>query len=138
MCKNTTPPIDMVIVKEGFVSHCPQTARKSDEANAWLIRKPGASEMMCKGFLVSNGREIAAAAVPEGYVVTAEVKSPACGNSSNPEITTNAWEIRVPGPSEIVCKGFPLPRGYVMIGERSAAGCPTRSTTHNAWLIRAK
>ena len=138
MCKSTNPPIDMIIVKEGFVSHCPQSTRKSDEANAWFIRKPGPSETMCKAFVGLKEREIAAAPVPEGYVVIGEVKSPACGNSSNPEVTTNAWEIRVPGPSEIVCKGFPLPRGYVMMGERVASNCPARSGYYNAWLIRAK
>ena len=127
----------MVIVKEGFVSHCPKSTRANDQTNAWLIKKPGSSETMCKAFLVWKDREVAAAPVPEGYVVSGEVKSPACGNSSNPEVTTNAWEIRVPGPSEIVCMGFPLPRGYVMIGERSS---PMSHQGHrqNAWLIRAK
>lgn len=85
-----------------------------------------------------NGREVAGAPVPEGYVVLGEIKSPACANSSNPEITTNAWEIRVRGPSETVCKGFPLPHGYVMIGERFVPSCPPRATDLNAWLIRAK
>jgi hypothetical protein len=93
---------------------------------------------MCKAFMVWKDREIAAAPLPEGYVVIGEVKSPACANSANAEVTTNAWEIRVPGPSEIVCKGFPLPRGYVMIGERFLAKCPKRATDTNAWLIRAK
>ena len=128
----------MIIVKEGFVSHCPKSTRANDETNAWFIKKPGSSETMCKAFLVWKDREVAAAPLPEGYVVSGEVKSPACGNSSNPEITTNAWEIRLPGPSEIVCKGFPLPRGYVMIGERFLAKCPIRATDTNAWLIRAK
>ena len=138
MCKSTNPPINMIIVKEGFVSHCPKSTRARDETNAWFIKKPGSSETMCKAFLVWKDREVAAAALPEGYVVSGEVKSPACGNSSNPEITTNGWEIRLPGPSEIVCMGFPLPRGYVMIGERFLAKCPIRATDTNAWLIRAK
>jgi hypothetical protein len=138
MCKSPNPPIDMVIVKEGFVSHCPKSTRANDETNAWLIKKPGPSEKLCKGFLVLKDREIAVAPLPEGYVVIGEVKSPGCANSSNPEVTTNAWEIRIPGPSETVCKGFPLPRGYVMIGERSVANCPARQTENNAWLIRAK
>ena len=138
ICKSTNPPINMIIVKEGFVSHCPKSTRANDETNAWFIKKPGSSETMCKAFLVWKDREVAAAPLPEGYVVSGEVKSPACGNSSNPEITTNAWEIRLPGPSEIVCKGFPLPRGYVMIGERFLAKCPIRATDTNAWLIRAK
>jgi len=138
ICKSTDPPINMIIVREGFVSHCPKSTRANDETNAWFIKKPGGSETMCKAFLAWKDREVAAAPLPEGYVVSGEVKSPACGNSSNPEVTTNAWEIRLPGPSEIVCMGFPLPRGYVMIGERFLAKCPIRATDTNAWLIRAK
>ncbi|HEU4766163.1 MAG TPA: hypothetical protein VFS77_02285, partial [Pyrinomonadaceae bacterium] len=88
--------------------------------------------------LMWQGREVAAAPVPEGYVVISEVKSPSCANSSNPDNATNAWEIRLPGPSETVCKGFPLPHGYVMIGERIVPTCPTRATEKNAWLIRAQ
>jgi hypothetical protein len=137
VCNNSNPPIDMVIVKEGFISHCPKSTR-ANEANAWFIRKPGPSETMCKAFVVSRDREIAVAPVPEGYVVIGEVKSAACGNSSNAKITTNAWEIRVPGPSEVVCKGFPLPRSYVTIAERAVGNCPARSTAYNAWLIRAR
>ena len=138
MCKSTNPPINMVIVKEGFVSHCRKSTRANYETNAWLIKKPGPFERVCKAFMVWKDREIAAAPLPEGYVVIGEVKSPACANSANAEVTTNAWEIRVPGPSEIVCKGFPLPRGYVMIGERFLAKCPIRAPDTNAWLIRAK
>ena len=138
ICKTTDPPIDMAIVKEGFVSHCPKSTRANDETNAWLIRKPRNSETMCKAFLLWKDREVAAAPLPEGYVVIGEVKSAACANSRDPKVTTNAWEIRVPGPSEVICKGFPLPHGYVMIGERSVANCPARATDHNAWLIRAK
>ena len=138
ICKTSEPPIDTVVVKEGFVSHCPKSSRANDETNAWLIKKPARSETVCKAFLMWNGREVSAASLPEGYVVTGEVKSAACANSSNTEVMTNAWEIRVPGPSEVVCKGFPLPRGYVMIGERFLAKCPIRATDTNAWLIRAK
>jgi Ca-activated chloride channel homolog len=144
VCKSAAPPIDMVIVKEGFVSHCPQSTgsndgnRANDRTNAWFVRKPGPSETMCKAFMVWKDREIAASPLPEGYVVIGEVKSLACGNSRNAEVTMNAWEIRLPGPSETVCKGFPLPRGYVMIGERFVANCPARATDRNAWLIRAK
>lgn len=138
ICESPDVPSNMAIVKEGFVSHCPKSTRPNDQTNAWLIRKPARSETICKAFLSWNGREVAAAPVPEGYVVIGEIKSPACANSSNPEITANAWEIRVPGPSETVCKGFPLPHGYVMIGERFVANCPPRATDQNAWLIRAK
>ena len=138
MCKSPNVPIDMIVVKEGFVSHCPRSARSSDETNAWLIRKPRSSETPCKAFMIRNGREIAAGPIPDGYVVTAEIKSTACANSGDPKITANAWEIRLPRASDIVCKGFPLPRGYVMIGERFLAQCPIRATDTNAWLIRAK
>jgi Ca-activated chloride channel homolog len=138
MCKSTDLPINLVIVKEGFVSHCPKSTRANDETNAWFIRKPGSSETMCKAFVTLKDREVAAAPLPEGYVVVGEVKSAACANSNNREVTTNAWEIRRPGPNEIVCKGFPLPHGYVMIGERFLARCPALNTDLNAWLIRAK
>jgi Ca-activated chloride channel family protein len=138
MCKTPQPPINMVIVREGFVSHCPQSRRANDRTNAWFIKKPGRSETMCKAFLVWNDREVAAAPLPEGYVVIGEVKAAACANSQDPSVTTNAWEIRVPGASDTVCKGFPLPRGYVMIGERSVSNCPPRATAQNAWLILAK
>src|SRR5687767_12074298 len=138
MCKSSQPPIDMVIVREGFVSHCPKSTRANDETNAWFIKKPASSETMCKAFLVWRDREVAAAPLPGGYVVIGEVKSPGCANSQDPEVTANAWEIRLPGASETVCKGFPLPRGYVMVGERSVSNCPPRATDQNAWLIRAK
>ena len=138
MCKTPQPPINMVIVKEGFVSHCPKSSRADDRTNAWFIKKPARSETMCKAFLVWNRREVAAAPLPEGYVVIAEVKSAACANSQDPLVATNAWDIRRPGASETVCKGFPLPHGYVMIGERSVANCPPRATDKNAWFILAK
>ena len=137
ICRSTQPPINMVIVREGFVSHCPKTTRPNDQTNAWFIKKPGKSETMCKAFVVWNDREVAAAPLPEGYVVLGEVKSSACANSRDPGITTNAWEIRIPGASETVCKGFPLPRGYAMAGERSVSRCPSRNTDLNAWLIRS-
>lgn len=137
ICKGPDVPSNMAIVREGFIAHCPKSTRPSD-TNAWFIRKPAREEKLCKAFFVWNGREVAGAPVPEGYVVIGEVKSPACANSSNPEIIANAWEIRVPGPSETVCKGFPLPHGYVMIGERFVPTCPPRATDLNAWLIRAR
>jgi Ca-activated chloride channel homolog len=138
VCRSMNPPIDMTIVKEGFIAHCPKSTRANDETNAWFVKKPGPNEIMCKAFLVWNGREVAVAPLPEGYVVLGEVQSAGCANSSNAEVTTNAWEIRVPGPSETVCKGFPLPHGYVMIGERFVPKCPARNNDQNAWLIRAK
>ncbi|HEU4714106.1 MAG TPA: VWA domain-containing protein [Pyrinomonadaceae bacterium] len=136
ICKSPDVPSNMAIVREGFVAHCPKGPRANGDTNAWLIKKPAREEKICKAFLMWQGREVAAAPVPEGYVVVGEIKSPSCANSSNPEIKANAWEIRVPGPSETVCKGFPLPHGYVMIGERIVSNCPTRATDQNAWLIR--
>lgn len=138
ICKSTEAPSNLAIVKEGFIAHCPKSTRTNDETNAWLVRKPAREETICKAFLLWQGREIAAAPLPEGYVVIGEIKSPSCANSNNPDSAGNAWEIRLPGPSETVCKGFPLPHGYVMIGERSVATCPARATDQNAWLIRAK
>ena len=135
ICRSMNPPIDMTIVKEGFVAHCP---RANGDVNAWFVKKPGPTEIMCKGFLIWDGREVAVAPLPERYVVVGEVKSAACSNSANREVTTNAWEIRLPGPSETVCKGFPLPHGYIMIGERFVPKCPALKTEQNAWLIRAK
>jgi VWFA-related protein len=137
VCKTTQPPINMAIVKEGFVSHCPKSAGANNQTNAWFIKKPGKSETMCKAFLVWNDREVAAAPLPEGYVVLGEVKSSACANSQDPAVTTNAWEIRIPGASETVCKGFPLPRGYAMVGEKSVSRCPERNTDLNAWIIKS-
>lgn len=138
ICESTDVPSNMVIVKEAFIEHCPRSTRPNDETNAWLIRKPARSEKICKAFLLWQGREVAATPVPEGYVVVGELKSTACANSNNSNSIANAWEIRVPGPSEIVCKGFPLPHGYVMTGERFLAACPPRTTDRNAWLIRAQ
>lgn len=138
ICRGPDVPGNMAVVREGFVAHCPKSTRPNDETNAWLIRKPAREEILCKGFMLWNGREIAGAPVPEGYVVLGEIKSPACANSSNPLNTANAWEIRLPGPTETVCMGFPLPHGYVMISPLFLAKCPLRATDPNAWLIRVK
>lgn len=138
ICKGPDAPTDLVVVKEGFVSHCPPSSRRNDQTNAWFIKKPGPSEVLCKGFVVVNGREVAGAPVPSGYVVTGETKSPACVNSTNTSVTTNAWEIRLPSQNQVVCKGFPLPRGFVVINERSEPACPSTSGGKNAWVIGAK
>ena len=87
---------------------------------------------------MSSGGEVAGAPVPTGYVVTGEVKSLVCANSSNDSVTTNAWQIRVPTPKLVVCKGFPLPRGFVVAGEKSTPECPDVRAGENAWVIRAK
>lgn len=138
ICKGPGAPTDLAVVKEGFASHCPPSTRGNDQTNAWFIRKPGPTETLCKGFAMSNGREVAGAPVPAGYVVTGEVKSQVCSQSSNAAIVANAWEIRLPRQSDVVCKGFPLPRGFVVVDERSTTACPAIRGRKNAWLIRAK
>ena len=83
-----------------------------------------------------NGREAAGAPVPAGYVVTGEVKSSVCAASSNAAVTANAWAIKLPSKNDVVCKGFPLPRGFVVADEKSSPGCPPIRGKQNAWLIR--
>jgi Ca-activated chloride channel family protein len=138
LCKGPNAPTDFAVVKEGFVSHCPPSTRPNDQTNAWFVRKPGPSEVLCKGFMVWNGREVAGVPVPAGYVVTAETKSQVCAKSNNAAITANAWEIRVPRQNEVVCKGFPLPQGFVVVDERSTPACPLIRGNKNAWVIRAR
>jgi VWFA-related protein len=138
MCKGPDAPTDLAVVKEGFVSHCPASKRANDQTNAWFIRKPGPSEVLCKGFMVANGREVAGAPVPTGYVVTGEVKSLVCANSSSASVTTNAWQISVPAQNQVVCKGFPVPKGFVVADETATPNCPEVRADKNAWIIRAK
>ncbi|HXQ69388.1 MAG TPA: VWA domain-containing protein [Pyrinomonadaceae bacterium] len=137
ICKGPDAPSDLAVVQEGVVSHCPPSTRANDQTNAWLIRKPGPKETLCKGFVMLSGSEVAGAPVPAGYVVTGEVKSTQCSQSTNAAVTANAWEIRLPRANDVVCKGFPLPRGFVVAEERSAPGCPSIRGRNNAWLIRA-
>jgi Ca-activated chloride channel homolog len=136
ICKGPDAPSDYAVVQEGVVSHCPPSTRANDQTNAWLIRKPGPQEVLCKGFVVLNGREVAGAPVPAGYVVTGEAKSGACATSSNAAVTANAWAIKLPSKNDVVCKGFPLPRGFVVADERAAPVCPPIRGKQNAWLIR--
>jgi Ca-activated chloride channel family protein len=138
LCKQPDAPTDFVVVKEGFVSRCPKSSRKSDETNAWYIRRPGANETMCKGFMMWRNREVAGAPVPTGYVVTSAVTSPNCSKSGDPDNSTNAWLIRKPIGRETVCKGFPVPRGFVMEKETAVAGCPEKPGVLNGWIIRPK
>jgi Ca-activated chloride channel family protein len=137
ICKGPDAPSDFAVVKEGFVSHCPAGSTTNAQPNAWFIRKPGPSETVCKGFVALNGREIAGAPIPSGYVVTGEVKSSVCANSSDTSVTANAWEIRLPRENDVVCKGFPLPRGFAVADERSTPACPAKRLENNAWVIRA-
>jgi hypothetical protein len=138
MCKGPDVPTDLAVVKEGFVSHCPASTRPNDQTNAWFVKQPGPREVLCKGFMMSNGREVAGAPVPTGYVVTGEVKALVCANSSNASVTTNAWQISVPAPNQVVCKGFQLPRGFVVASETTTPDCPAVRADKNAWVIRTK
>ena len=136
ICKGPEAPTDLAVVKEGFVAHCPASARKNDQTNAWFIRKPGPTEVLCKGFMTVNGREVAGVPVPAGYVVTGETKATVCAKSSNAALTANAWEIRLPRQNDVVCKGFPLPRGFAVVDQRSVPSCPSIRGRNNAWVIR--
>lgn len=138
MCKGPNAPTDFVVVKEGFVSHCPKSTRSNDETNAWFIRRPRAVETLCKGFMIWRGREVAAAPIPTGFVVTSEATSPVCSRSNDERNSTNAWLIRKPVGREIVCKGFPIPRGFVTAVETTVDGCPAKLDAKNAWVIRPK
>ena len=135
ICKGPDTPSDHAVVQEGVVAHCPPSTRANDQTNAWLIRKPGPTEVMCKGFVMLDGREVAGAPLPAGYVVTGEVKSTQCSPTNN--ATANAWEIRLPRTNDVVCKGFPLPHGFASAEERSAPSCPSIPGRKNAWVIRS-
>jgi VWFA-related protein len=137
ICKGPDVPVDFVVVKEGFVAHCPASTRASDTTNAWFVRKPGQMETLCKGFLMRNGVEIPGAPVPAAYVVTGESVSPSCAKSRNAENQANAWKIRLPRERETVCKGFHIPRGYVVVGEQKSSECAARAGA-NAWVIQTK
>ena len=138
MCKGPGVPSDFAIVQEGFDAQCSASKRPYDATNAWFIRKPGPNETVCKGFLMWNGREVEADAIPTGYAVVGEVVSPGCSKSNDSRKPGNAWRIKLPGPQETVCKGFLIPRGYVIRGETVAVDCPLKSARKNAWLIMPK
>lgn len=138
MCKGSDVPGDFAIVQEGFDAHCSKSNRHNDATNAWFIRKPGPNETVCKGFFIWNGREVEADAIPTGYVVVGEVESPGCAKSNYSRAPGNAWRIKLPSQNETVCKGFLIPRGYVVRGETVAAACPSKSAGKNAWLITQK
>lgn len=137
ICKGPDAPTDFVVVKEGFIAHCPASTRPGDTTNAWFIRKPGQIETLCKGYLMWNGMEIPGAPVPTGYVVTGESLSASCGKSSNAKNQANAWTIRLPQEREIICKGFQIPRGYVVVGEQKSSECAAKAGA-NAWVIQTK
>ena len=137
ICKGPNVPTDFVVVKEGFVSHCPASTRAGDATNAWFIRKPGRSEVLCKGFVMWNGVEIPGTSLPTGYVVTGESISTSCAKSSNAKNVANAWSIRLPQQREVICKGFQIPRGYVVVDQQKSPACPTWAGD-NAWVIQTK
>src|SRR4029079_9793113 len=124
VCKGPGTPIDFVVVREGFVSQCPKSERAGDETNAWFIRKTASTEVMCRGYFSWHGQVVTAAPVPSDYVVTGETVSADCGKSGVAELPNNAWTIRKPVGAETVCKGFPLPRGFVMVKEVLSTQCP--------------
>jgi VWFA-related protein len=135
VCKGSDIPGNFALVKEGFDSHCPKSDRPNDENNAWFIRKPEGSELICKGFFMSHGREMQGAPIPSGYAVVGETVAPVCSQSNDPKHPANAWSVRIPGAQTTVCKGFLIPRGYVVIGESTALACPERMVDKNAWVI---
>lgn len=138
VCKSPFVPGDYALVQEGFDAKCPPSTRSNDQTNAWLIRKPGASEIVCKGFLSWNGSEIQIAPIPSGYAVVGEVRSSVCSQSNDPKSPANAWSINRPSSEETVCKGFLIPHGFVVVNERKQAACPTTSREANAWVIVPK
>ena len=138
ICKGPNAPTDYVVVQEGFDAHCPPSTRSGDRTNAWHLRKPGLRDTLCKGFLMWNGREIPGAPVPTGYVVTGETQSDSCAKSIDANRRANAWTIRLPQGRETICKGFTIPRGYVVVSETTIAECPEVTNRKNAWTIQIK
>jgi Ca-activated chloride channel family protein len=138
MCEGSEVTSDFAVVKEGFDSSCPKSTRPNDETNAWFIRKPGPSEIVCKGFIAWDGGEMAGAPIPTGYAVIGELEVPVCARSNDPGVRANAWAIRLPRNGDKVCKGFSIPRGFVAIGERNTRACPEKTPGRNAWMIRSK
>jgi Ca-activated chloride channel family protein len=135
MCKGLFVPGDYALVQEGFDSKCPRSPRANDQTNAWFIRRPGPSEIVCKGFVLWNGSEMEVSPIPSGYAVVGEVNSPVCSSSMDPKASANAWRVKLPVSEETVCKGFLIPRGFVVVGEKKASVCPATSSDANAWLI---
>jgi Ca-activated chloride channel family protein len=135
MCKGPFVPGDYALVQEGFDAKCPKSTRADDKTNAWLIKKPGPSEIVCKGFWLWNGSEMEISPIPSGYAVVGEVNSPMCSSSMDPKASANAWRVKLPVSEETVCKGFLIPRGFVVVGEKNASVCPATSSGANAWLI---
>jgi len=135
ICKAPFVPPDFAIVQEGYDSKCPPSTRPNDRTNAWFIRKPEGIAIVCKGFVWRNGTQVEVAAIPKDYAVVGEEHSRVCSASSDPKHPANAWRIKPPSPEETMCKGFPIPRGFVVVNERKSAACPVDSRAANAWVI---
>jgi VWFA-related protein len=138
ICKSVDVSTEFVVVKEAVVSNCPRSTRPNDETNAWFVQRPASNETMCKGFLIWRGKEVTAAPLPTGFVVSGEVSSPNCARSNDPLNAANAWKIRQPQGRETVCKGFQLPRGFVTVTDVHSESCPATPSGKNAWIIRPK
>jgi len=137
-CKGPFVPPEFAIVQEGYDSKCPPSTKPSDKTNAWFIRKPGGTEIVCKGFLWRSGSQVEIPAIPKDYVVIGEEHSAICSASSDSKRPANAWRIKRPSSEETVCKGFPIPRGFVVVNDRKSAACPVASRAANAWVIVPK
>ncbi len=135
ICKQPFAPGDFALVQEGYDSHCPPSTRPRDQTNSWFIRKPGAEEIICKGFLYRDGADVAGAPIPVGYAVVAETNSKVCSQSNNARHPANAWRIKRPAGEETVCKGFTIPRGFTVVNEKKQNSCPATSRPANAWVI---
>jgi hypothetical protein len=135
ICKQPFPPGNFALVQEGYDSHCPPSTRRNDQTNSWLIRKPNAEEIICKGFLNQNGVDVAAAPIPIGFAVIGEAKSSVCSQSNDPAHAFNAWKIKRPTAEDTICKGFPVPKGFVVVNEKKQEACPATTRPANAWVI---
>jgi Ca-activated chloride channel homolog len=135
ICKQPFAPGDFALVQEGYDSKCPASLRANDQTNSWFVRKPGAEEVICKGFLYRNGVDVASAPIPVGYAVVAEANSNVCSQSNDAAHPMNAWRIKRPTSEETICKGFPIPRGFIVVNEKKQAGCPLTTRAANAWII---
>ncbi len=134
ICKGLSLPVGFVLAQEGFDSKCPAT-NKNDRTNAWFIKKPGPTETICKGFLWSNGSQISIVPIPQDYAVVGEEPSAVCSPSNDPNVSANAWRIKRPAAEETVCKGFQIPRNFVVVNQTKSMACPATSHPPNAWVI---
>jgi Ca-activated chloride channel homolog len=135
ICKQPFAPGDFALVQEGYDSNCPPSLRANDKTNSWYVRKPGLQEVICKGYLYRDGVDIPSAPIPVGFAVVAEAKSDVCSQSNDPAHPLNAWRIKRPTSEETICKGFPIPRGFIVVNEKKQASCPLTTRAANAWII---